>query len=1164
MNIRRSVISFFLLAISSQFSNVANAQLAPDVAAGLVPYQSYQSGDFDSINLSNGNVIIRIPVVNYPQRGQALKLSFTFEASIKAASTQQECFSGGVCKPVWYFNQGSGSVAEVVQDQALGFVRTLFTIPQVGQMAAYAIISSDGGVHPMDLNPSATNFRTTDASGIYSNPSGTGWLTEPTYAIDRNGVRTNFGSSAVYLEDANGNEFMRTGADSVGRTIPIRGTSTTDFSGCTGPLPINSATVDSLPGLNGGTMNFKFCEVAQDINIPDNSPSPTVGHTTTNGTMLQSFVLPNGTSWTFEYNDRNPGDPTTVNYGIPTKISLPTGGTITYTYTTIGCSGQLFGTPDSFSRWVTSRTVNANDGMGDHTWTYAYSGVCTNTPVTTVTDPQGNQTVHSFSLIRTSYFETNTKVYQLIGSTQTLVKTIDTIYKTVGGGSIYYPTTAALPSSVTTTWPNGQVSQVQNDYDSEGSSVVTSYGQLIAKREYAYGNGAPGPLVRTTTTTYVAPANSNYFTSNLLNLVSSVQITDKTGTQIALTSYGYDEFPLTSSGVTTQLDASPPDTTFRGNQTSVHRWLNTTGSNLASSAGFFDTGEVKAATDPNGNTTTYAYSSTYAGALPTTVTNAKSQATTFVYDFNTGLVTSVTDPNNLTTTYTYDSMLRLATASYPNGGQDTITHQESSFPFSVTLTQKITSALNKQATNTFDGLGRVTRKQTADPQGAVNVDTTYDAHGRVHTISNPFRTTSDPTYGLTTYSYDALGRTVGVADPDGSTVTTAYCGSTTLVTDEAMHFRRSTLDGLGRLAEVDEPNSTSATVNANGCPGTSDPVWVTSYGYDVLDDLTSAVQNGSRNRSFIYDSVKRLTSATNPETGTVTYTYDADGNMLTKTDARSIVNTYTYDALNRLLERTNSSNDSSHIILGYDNTECFVIPKCANIGHLTSTQSKIDFENFSYDVLDNQESVVRTILGVRKNTVYAYNLDHSLASLTYPSGRTINYTVDSAGRPSFAQDASTNVIYAQGTCANGTGTNGVCYSPAGAVSQITNGSNLVTTSIFNTRLQPCWIYTTTGTPLPTSTLCTGTAAAATILDMKYNFNLGAGDNGNVVGIANNRDTTRSQTFAYDQLNRLVTAETASTFSTSSAHCWGESFTYDNVAGGGAWGNLTNIGVASSA
>ena len=73
------------------------------------------------------------------------------------------------------------------------------------------------------------------------------------------------------------------------------------------------------------------------------------------------------------------------------------------------------------------------------------------------------------------------------------------------------------------------------------------------------------------------------------------------------------------------------------------------------------------------------------------------------------------------------------------------------------------------------------------------------------------------------------------------------------------------------------------------------------------------------------------------------------------------------------------------------------------------------------------------------------------------------------------------------------------------------------------------------------------------------------NNGNVMGITNLVDRTRSQQFTYDQLNRLLTAESTSTYATSPAHCWGEAYVYDNsTATPGEYGNLTNINVASTA
>jgi RHS repeat-associated protein len=186
--------------------------------------------------------------------------------------------------------------------------------------------------------------------------------------------------------------------------------------------------------------------------------------------------------------------------------------------------------------------------------------------------------------------------------------------------------------------------------------------------------------------------------------------------------------------------------------------------------------------------------------------------------------------------------------------------------------------------------------------------------------------------------------------------------------------------------------------------------------------------------------------------------------------------------------------------------------------------------------------------------------------LSEPRNRT-KYTYDSAGRPSDAVDTTNSINYAVGPCANGatSPSTGACYAPQGAVSQLQNGSNLVSTYQYNARLQPCWIYGTSGTALATNTACTAAdPGPANILDLKYNFNLGIANNGKVLGITNNKDTTRSESFAYDALNRILTGETTSTYSSSPSHCWGEAYVYDNQnSGGGAWGNLTNINVAST-
>src|SRR5207244_4749033 len=80
----------------------------------------------------------------------------------------------------------------------------------------------------------------------------------------------------------------------------------------------------------------------------------------------------------------------------------------------------------------------------------------------------------------------------------------------------------------------------------------------------------------------------------------------------------------------------------------------------------------------------------------------------------------------------------------------------------------------------------------------------------------PSRRSSDLTYGVTNYYYDALGRLTSVGQPDGSEVTTSHVGNSTTATDEAGNQRRSFFDGLGRLIQVDEPSPLVSATSGSG------------------------------------------------------------------------------------------------------------------------------------------------------------------------------------------------------------------------------------------------------------------------------------------------------------------------------------------------------------
>jgi len=328
--------------------------------------------------------------------------------------------------------------------------------------------------------------------------------------------------------------------------------------------------------------------------------------------------------------------------------------------------------------------------------------------------------------------------------------------------------------------------------------------------------------------------------------------------------------------------------------------------------------------------------------------------------------------------------------------------------------------------------------------------------------------------------------------------------------------------------------------------------FVTLYAYDALSNLTCVVQKGVdttaftscasaplawRPRSFVYDSLSHLRSASNPEAGTIAYTYDNDGKVLTKTDARGIQTTFSYDSLDRITGKTYSNGDPS-VGYTYDAAACLGASACSNIGRRTGMTDAAGSESWSYDAMGRPLADQRTTNGTPKTTSYTYNLDGSLATLSYLSGRTITYTPNSAGRIVSAIDSANSISYA---------TNAL-YAPQGSLTSFQNGSSIVSTFYFNNRLQPCRISVKNTGNVPGS--CIDSANIGNILDYTYNFSLGASDNGNVSAITNNRDNTRSQNFTYDALNRLASAQTQTTGVTiPNSNCWGLNYGYD------AWGNL---------
>jgi RHS repeat-associated protein len=934
----------------------AVAQESPDFSQGLTPWASVQGGEIDNVNMADRRLQLRIPLLaDHSQRGS---LNFTYSVTYSSMAWIVQRVGNSA---LWYPAQPA-TVTPI-------FYPTGDDWPSTRQLGNYqgaygpakrtSVADADGAQH--DLGTTSTSpyiARSIDGSGfLLEQPTSGG-----TELINRNGIQFRSTSTALNFlsfssaTDPNGNTITvgstgstTTVTDTLGRTW-ITTAGSTDVTHC--PVAATSSTLWAVPGVSGTTRTFKLCYSTINVNTAFNAP----GVSEYNGTfnVLTGIVLPNLTTWEFSYN--NDGD--------LAKVTLPTGGYIAYTFASPGgpgCSGT------AYARYVTSRTVF--DGSRSATWNYTIS---------TITDPLGNDTVYA---VNGGCLATISQVQYYSGSQTggTLLKTVATTYQTV---SDPYPrdmlstdgTTASFPLTTTTTWPNGQVSQLQRTYDAGFTYTDTNrkppttfssiYGLVTSEARLDYGNGSPGPKLSTTNTSYLPLTNSAYLSANLLNLISSLIVLDANGNKCAETDYLYDDpTRLFASGITEQHGAAPNPSPVRGNVSSAVRDLTATPcqvgavwTSITANTNHYDTGEIYQSIEPVvgsqtvGSTTTYTYSSTFYGTYVTTATDALQQTTNHNYDFDSGLLMSTTDENGNTTSYTYDDMFRVTSVTDPpqivSGsslqGVTTFTYTDTVGNLNVEHKSTIDSSRSTDAFVYYDGLGRDISQSVANGETVPwdKTDTCYDLDGRKTFVSYPYQAnTTPPAAGCPAeagdnFGYDSMARLTSITHSDGSVLSTSYVGRATDVLDEGNGTRSSErvsqVDGLGRLATVCEVTS-GALSGPGGTPSAcgqdvARTGFLTTYSYDAMGNLLGVTQGALAARTFTYDSLSRLLTSINPETGSTNYVYATSSGALCngdlegacqKTDSRNTTTTYTYDALNRLTQKSFSDGTPS-VKFGYD------------------------------------------------------------------------------------------------------------------------------------------------------------------------------------------------------------------------------------------------------
>jgi RHS repeat-associated protein len=586
------------------------------------------------------------------------------------------------------------------------------------------------------------------------------------------------------------------------------------------------------------------------------------------------------------------------------------------------------------------RVVSQMNGRG-FPWQFAYGTPSAGS--TTITDARGNQTVHTYDpLLRviqitdplggaTSYaYDSNnnrTSVTNPTGGITTFAYdsqgNVTGVADPLSGVSIFaYDATnnlrtAANPKGRSTSFtydPNGNLVTI---VDAAGKTTTLGYdgfGELISRQD-ARGN----------TVNYGYDASGNLTSiKDPLGEVSSLSY-DGIGRLLSVTDPNGHVSQAIYDPLSRLVKASDPlggATQFAYD--AVGNLLKLTDANGHSTSYSYDpVNNLISVTDAAGHVTTYGYDQ---NNNRTSFTNAKGAITAYTFDPLNRLV-AITDPLSFLTAYSYDAAGNVVSKRDAIGNLNRFTYDALNHLIAISY------ADGKSVAYAYDSDGK--RTSMTDSHGATAY--AYDLLDRLTSVT-------DPIGRVVQYGYDGVGNRVSLVYPDSKTVSYSYDPANRLsqVQDWLGRFTKYSYDLSSNLTGITYPNQASLSltydaanrltrVNNSYRSSAGNPIAtfayvldpagnrlqvtdgsnkVTSYSYDVLNELTKVTSEG-KPTSFSYDTAGNRVKLTAPGVS-IAYTYDADDRLL-----NAGVATFTYDANGNEASVARTAGGSP-VIYGYD------------------------------------------------------------------------------------------------------------------------------------------------------------------------------------------------------------------------------------------------------
>ncbi|WP_420195239.1 RHS repeat domain-containing protein [Marinobacter sp. GH_1] len=805
--------------------------------------------------------------------------------------------------------------------------------------------------------------------------------------------------------------------------------------------------IESITASDGRTVEYNYTNVGGDntrlTSITANGQTWSYVHSYTNNTIpefpqLTTVTRPDGESWQYTYY------PMTTNGDAGSlavdTVTYPSGGTIDYDYDYVYFD---FGAQKATT--VVTGKQNGGRDITPGTWAYsyipAYDGQYGYDETHVVTPDHERIFYHIGYTTSANVWEIGTKRYEEVYDLQ--------------GNKLeqYSYQYGSMLLSTENFWHGRDTSRIDNNTQAplltnvshwrQGTSVETQYSNFDAY-------GMPQSIVETTNTTATTDRSRtrtySHSASNwILGLVTQEMIDYP------------NNAPVTQWVINRTYDSS-------GNLLTEDK------SGVLTTYTYTPEGDVATVTDANDHVTSF--SNYYRGA-PQIIVTPEGISESRVVNAN-GTLESTTNGRGHTTTYTWDGLNRLTGITFPIHADVSIAYNDDS----AVLTRG-----SYKETRLFDGFWRDLGLKREDTNANTFVEMTKarDAIGNITFESYP-----NSAQGKN-ISYDALQRVTSIDFPDQTSRTYSY--------PSGFEVRETDENGNETIKII----ASHGTMNDNWLLDITSPENIgTSIRRDGLGEVFRVFQGEIQAdgglfgyaRQYIRDARGFLVQEVHQETGATVYGRDNLGNMTSKEIGTSgIIETRTYDGMNRL-ETISYSDGTPTATFTYDNNS-----------NLTSVASSAAIRSYTYDENDNLDGESLTVGSATYETNYGIDNLDQLTSVTYPSGRTVNYGTNALGWQTQAAPYVTSVD----------------RHPSGAVSTMTYANGVVTTQTLDNRLRPDTLVSDNG------------QVDFVDLDMGY-------DNvGNITSIVDNAGALHNRAIGYDDVNRM----------TSATGSWGtETITYD--------------------